>query len=137
MFVAYILFCVCEVLMAIQHPCCSDEWLPAGTWYNRTVGNATSDDTVSWHILPKATVSNTATGMYFYYKVAAYTGECVAGVFLILSHLTVWWYCEERHVQYGDSVLEMVYNQRTEEDDESVVFDSDDCDHTDCSDLSP
>jgi hypothetical protein len=114
MFVFYLLFLVFEVLMIVQDPCCGDEWLPQGTWYNRTLttGDASYNTThVSWHILTEATVKNTATGTYFWYKVGAYSGECLAGVFLILSHLAIWFYCEERHVKYATSSLDMVFDE--------------------------
>lgn len=131
MFLAYIVFCVFEVLMVVVNPCCADEWQSEGTWYNRT----TEDGLVSWHILSAATVSNTASGWYFWFKVGAYSGECVAGVFLILSHLTIWYYCEERHVKWGRSALEMVYNQHPDEyvDDESDGDSSEEDEYLTCS----
>jgi len=112
MFAFYVLFCVFEVLMMVQDPCCADVWVPGGHWYNRT---DPWGHTVSF-LLQDATVNNTASGVYFWYKVGAYSGECVAGVFLILSHWVIWYYCEERHVNYGNAVLDMVYDEHAQED---------------------
>jgi hypothetical protein len=108
----YLLFCVFEVLMVVQNPCCADDWVPGGTWFQRE----TPYNTTEWFILPKATVNNTASGVFHYYKVGAYMGECVAGIFLILSHYVIWYYCEERHVNYGNSVLEMVFDEHSQQD---------------------
>lgn len=112
MFGAYIAFLVFEVLLVVVNPCCADEWASQGTWYNRT--NPETNVT-EWNILTKATVTNTASSTYFWLKVAAYFSECIAGVFLILSHLTIYWYCEERHVNYGDSKIEKVFHEHVED----------------------
>jgi hypothetical protein len=112
MFGFYTLFLVFEVALIMWAPCCADVWAKEGTWYNRT---NPENGALEWNILAKATVTNTASGTYFWLKVAAYFSECFAGIFLILSHLTVWWYCEERHVPYGDSRIEMVYNEHIDD----------------------
>lgn len=122
MLLFYCLFCVFEVLMVVWNPCCADKWLSAGQPYNRTI-----EGVITHHVTEEATPIDTATGTFFWFKVGAYTGECVAGVFLILSHLTIWYYCEERHVKYGDSMLDLVFDDDTDDDkdDEDVEDDED------------
>jgi hypothetical protein len=111
----YCLFCLFEVLLVVQNPCCGDVWMPAGESYQ----TLNPDGNMVWHVLPTATVNNTASGTYFWYKVGAYTGECVAGIFLILSHYVIWFYCEERHVKFGKATLDMVYDK--DYDDDGVI----------------
>lgn len=129
MFIAYLLFCLFEVLLVVQDPCCADVWYGQGTWFNRT-DPATGITT--HHVLMTATVEDTASGLYLKYKMGAFFGECVAGVFLILSHLTIWYYCEERHVKYAEAMIEMVYDQHLgdvrdmDEDDEDDLDDDED-----------
>lgn len=112
MYFFYCVFCVFEVLLVVQAPCCGDEWLSEGDWFNRT----TPSGMLIPQTLDQATVSNTASGTFLTYKAMAYIGECAAGIFLILSHLTIWYYCEERHVNYCESVLDMVYDDHTDSD---------------------
>lgn len=113
MYFFYCLFCVFEVLLVLQDPCCGDEWLSEGSWFNRT----SPEGIIVPQTLDRAIVSNTASGTFLAYKALAYIGECAAGVFLILSHLTIWYFCEERHVQYCESVLDMVYDDHTDSDE--------------------
>jgi hypothetical protein len=118
MFVFYGVFCVFEVAMMVlpsgpgEMLCCADEWVAKGVAVNVTTPKGYLVETIYW----KATVVNTASGAYFWCKVGAYMGECVAGMFLIISHFTIWYYCEERRVDYCEATLDMVYDQEVDEE---------------------
>lgn len=117
MFAFYCLFLIFEGLIMIQNPCCADEWLSAGEWYNRTAPNGQ----IVQMVLERATVLNTAKDWYLVYKFCAYWSECLAGVCLIYSHITIWYYCEERHLKYGKAALDMLYDRDV--DDDGIVDD--------------
>mmetsp|Transcript_117631 Transcript_117631/g.228679 ORF Transcript_117631/g.228679 Transcript_117631/m.228679 type:complete len:342 (-) Transcript_117631:71-1096(-) len=50
---------------------------------------------------------NTASGIFLVLKVVSYASEVLCGINLIMSHLTVWYYCKERHIDLEDELVEM------------------------------
>jgi hypothetical protein len=98
-------------------PNCYDDWMQRGEWFNRTDRNGHIHE----EMLDKAVVTNTASGMYLFFKMGSYFSECLAGIFLILSHYVIFWYCEERQVSYGDSQLEIVYFDEDQDEDEETL----------------
>jgi hypothetical protein len=54
---------------------------------------------------------DTASGAFFVVKVVSVLCEDVAGVALVLSHIAVWYFCEERHVPYGKYRLAKVHGR--------------------------
>jgi len=109
------IFVLCQGLLSLPAsaaPCCADTWILAGEWINRTSPNGVVFP-VQMQI---AHVNNTASGGMLGIKMASYFSEVLAGLFLIASHFIVYYFCEERHVEYGMSVLEMVYDDQDEED---------------------
>merc|ERR1740130_487865 len=110
----FFLFLVFQGLLALPAdvaPCCYDTWLPAGTWFNRTSPTGVIIPTV----LQVAHVNNTAHGGMLLIKMGSYAFECAAGIFLILSHMSIWYFCEERQVLWGESALEMVFDEQAAE----------------------
>jgi len=100
--VAFALFGTMQVvILAAQHyeVCCPDEW--------KAPGEKIGDDIVR----DAPQIVNTASGTYLWLKVASYLFEDVAGMALVLSHLAIWWFSEERHVDYGKSKLACVHYQ--------------------------
>lgn len=109
----FLLFLVFEGLLMLPAsvaPCCIDEWTTAGQWVTRT----TPTGVQVWDAVQEPKTNNTATGPYLAIKMGAYFAECLAGIFLIMSHCTIFYFCEERQVEYGMSTLEMVYDDETD-----------------------
>merc|ERR1719158_1156477 len=71
--------------------CCYDEWKLAGTWYTLIDPQGLEQH----NVLQIAHVNNTATGTVLAFKMGSYFSECLAGVFLLLSHYAIYYYCEE------------------------------------------
>jgi len=105
----FFLFLVFQGLLSLpasMAPCCEDTWILAGDWFNTT----SPSGMIVPHMLQVAHVNNTASGGYLAFKMGSYFAECFAGLCLLLSHFVVWYYCEERNVDYGYSALEMVFD---------------------------
>lgn len=105
----FALFLVFQVLLMLPPTivCCADEWKMAGDWYeltDRATGHKTD------YVVQIAHVNNTASGKKLAIKMGSYFTEVCAGIMLLLSHAAVYYFCEERHVDYGCSELEMVYD---------------------------
>merc|ERR1712113_741515 len=84
--------------------CCNDVWVKP----KENTAFSTN------HVLPleygpwgeqKFQLLNTASGSYFMGKVLVYFTEIVAAVLAIISHLVVWYYCEEREMPSEMEVL--------------------------------
>jgi len=52
-------------------------------------------------------LKDTASGLFLFLKVLSYAGEVICGISLIMSHLTIWYYCTERHIDLEDELTEM------------------------------
>jgi len=68
----------------------------------------TSSDGQKHRIMADPQIVNTASGMFLKMKIASFVCEDVAGLAMVLSHIAIWYFCEERHHQYGDYDLEAV-----------------------------
>jgi len=123
----FLLFLCFQVCLYIPKSvvCCFDEWKQAGEWYDRTK----PDNTTVSYVLQVAHVNNTASGIVLAFKMGSYFSECIAGIFLLLSHFSIYYFCEERQVVYGLSQLEMVYDDRDEDGDGVRDVDDIDCDY--------
>jgi len=106
----FLLFLLCQGCLYLPPSmvCCFDTWSQAGDWYNVTDPQMG----ITRHVLQVAHVNNTASGAVLGFKMASYFSECIAGLFLLASHFSIWYFCEERQVEYGASSLEMVYDDQ-------------------------
>jgi len=86
-------------LLADDWPCCHDQWLLAGETYTFPISNRTI-------VLQSAQLAETSSGQYLALKAAAFLTEIIAGLSVILGHVTVWYYCEERKANYGTKLLQ-------------------------------
>merc|ERR1712137_782387 len=59
----------------------------ADEWWDVGEDNNTSDE-------PQ--IADTAEGPYLWIKIASFIFEDIAGISLVLSHLLIWYYCDER-----------------------------------------
>jgi len=60
-----------------------------------------------WEVKPgfsRVQLVDTASGLTLMFKVGSYAGEVIAGLFLIASHLSIWYHCHERKVNLADSI---------------------------------
>jgi len=89
----YILFFAVQIVLGIPKVpiCCGDTYMPV---------NAT--DSASPLML-----EDTASGVFLFLKILSYAGEVICGINLIMSHLTIWYYCTERHIDLEDELTEM------------------------------
>jgi len=66
--------------------CCFDEWAP------KEEGHM------------EVQLVNTASGWILFFNIGSYFGEVVSGLFLIASHMAIWYYCEERKVDLAETI---------------------------------
>lgn len=88
--------------------CCNDEWvsptvheikkLYAEGNYGKAFENA---DAMG---LKHKVLKNTASGSMLFIKQAEYWFEVASGLFMIASHLTIWWYCPERRLDVAEQL---------------------------------
>merc|ERR1712007_86855 len=50
------------------------------------------------------TLTDTASGLFLYLKVLSYASEVFCGVCLIGSHLTIWYFCDERDIDLDNKL---------------------------------
>lgn len=104
----FTLFCGLQVTLAFskQGPdksliCCMDKWAFKGdevtTWDGRNMT-----------IMASPQIVDTATGSFLKLKIASFVCEDAAGLAVVLSHLAVWYFCEERHKEHGSIELEPI-----------------------------
>jgi len=126
MLIFFTLFCLFQGVMMLPIPedgafCCYDTYIDKGEDYTKPDGEVVQFE--------KPQILNTAYGWPLFFKMASYLSECVAGVALLLSHITIWYYCEERKADYCQPFLEMVVDEELEkhlnpmEDDEDEYED--------------
>lgn len=100
-------FCAFQVTMvaikgdAVQGKpwCCADVWKFKGD-------EVPDSENKNLTIQTDAEVVDTATGRFLVLKILSFICEDVAGLALVMNHLVVWWYCDERHIHYGDLQLQ-------------------------------
>jgi len=78
-----------------------DKWALRGDYVK-------SADGKEQRIMADPQIVDTASGMYLQLKIASFVCEDIAGLALVLSHIAIWYFCEERHHNYGDYDLEAV-----------------------------
>lgn len=91
--------------------CCMDDWRSV---FPADVDNMTAhdeygkaaEDSLAIDLGHKA-VFNTAYGRVLRIKQAEYWFEVFAGLFMIASHLTIWWYCPERSLDVSDALPDL------------------------------
>lgn len=108
----YIAFCVFQGVMIVAPTddklCCHDKYLA------KVVNLTLANSSVAFNA--KAMV-DTASGNYLWVKMASFTTEVIAGLALIFSHIVIWYYCEERHVEFGAMKLAEVYDEGHDEEE--------------------
>jgi len=65
-----------------------------------------------WELKPgfsRVQLVDTASGWILMFKVGSYAGEVVSGLFLIASHLSIWYHCHERKVNLADTIPVSAY----------------------------
>jgi len=98
--VFYTIFCMAQVALVVgasmKPPlCCADVYL------------RTHNENFS---LAKA-IKDTASGSFLTLKVISFVSEVVSGLALICSHIVIWYYCEERLVNFAEDGICMVYDE--------------------------
>merc|ERR1712129_149095 len=82
--------------------CCNDDFLDTATAYSKYFGiNGSSPEQQSQLDLAqqdygKSVLWDTAHGATLTLKKMEFWSETLSGVFIIASHLLIWWFCEER-----------------------------------------
>merc|ERR1719215_1868663 len=99
--ISYAIFCFCQVMLVVASMaspplCCADVF---------ATGRAKAG--VS---LARATVE-TATGTVLALKVCSFLSEVISGLALIGSHIVIWYYCEERFVNFAEDGIIAVYDE--------------------------
>lgn len=116
-FIGFFSFLVAQVVLGIasddQHLCCHDDY----TTHQWEVHENQSDDTGEEGetlLIRKDTLLDTATGDVLVWKMISFSTECLAGLAMVTSHLMIWYYCEERHVEYAPHPLLAVWDEEKE-----------------------
>lgn len=99
--VAYVVFCFCQLGLAVGEAmepplCCADKFAP-----NR----------VHAGVSLRAATLDTAHGTYLRLKIASFLSEVVSGLALIGSHIVIWFYCEERFVNFAEDGIRAVFDE--------------------------
>jgi len=88
--------------------CCEDQWeIPTQedlNYLNTTLGNGFffEDDMAKAH--NKHLLKQTASGTFLFLKLGEYWCEVLAGLTMLYSHLVIWWYCPERHIDLSEEL---------------------------------
>lgn len=90
--------------------CCHDTYVNPALMRNTTTGSEQPGKSD----FSQMELYNTASGYFLLVKVGSYATEVLAGLSLLASHLAVWYYCEERQVEYGLAKLKEVYDEENE-----------------------
>jgi len=80
----YTIFCALQVILTVPNPL------------------APAEDCDKWEYVQQGhkqvkVLVDTAKMNVFILKIVSYASEVICGIFLIASHLVIWYYCEERH----------------------------------------
>lgn len=123
MILFFTLFCLMQGIMMLpiseEALCCYDKYLNKGDNFTMTDGRVVQFE--------EPQLLNTSEGWPLVFKMTSYLSECVAGVALLLSHLCVWYYCEERLADYCQPFLELVVDEElTANLQEEYDFEEDD-----------
>lgn len=92
--------------------CCNDVWaVPNATDWSglngdKTIGLRIEDEIAAAH--GKKLLLSTATGFDKILKLSEYWFEVFAGLFMLASHLAIWFYCPERFVDLAESLPDCV-----------------------------
>lgn len=87
--------------------CCHDKYVNPALMKNSHKGSVEPEGVDFSHM----ELLDTASGYFLLVKIGSYATEVLAGLALLTSHIAVWYYCEERKVEYGLSKLEVVYDE--------------------------
>merc|ERR1712070_1251585 len=80
----FVLFSCCQVgLMA-----CPKGWLPTPDHWIK-VGDEGNNS-------QEPQLSNTASGLFLIVKIASFVFEDLAGITMVMSHIMIWYFCDER-----------------------------------------
>jgi len=92
--------------------CCNDEWeIPSKhdlnlakhmNTTNTSYGHYVEDSIAAAHGLKL--LKTTASGPLMLFKLCEYWFEVLAGLFMLYSHLVIWWYCPERHIDLDEEL---------------------------------
>eukprot|EP00811_Abedinium_folium_P036211 NODE_8941_length_1458_cov_4.981968.p1 GENE.NODE_8941_length_1458_cov_4.981968~~NODE_8941_length_1458_cov_4.981968.p1 ORF type:complete len:352 (-),score=82.19 NODE_8941_length_1458_cov_4.981968:271-1326(-) len=105
--VNFLAFCVLQVVMHMLSTddlcCCHDVYVsphvPSGDLQQRRIN------------FVHKMILDTASGPFFLLKIASFVTEVFAGLALFGSHLVIYHYCEERHIDFGHFELKAVYSE--------------------------
>jgi len=90
--------------------CCGDVWeVPTGadlswvkTHRNGSLGFYYEDEMAAAQ--NKSLIKQTASGTFLFFKLGEYWCEVFAGLTMLYSHLVIWWYCPERHIDLDEEL---------------------------------
>jgi len=87
--------------------CCNDVWeVPSSKELKdlkaRGEGFYVEDSIAAAH--GTKLLKQTASGPMMYFKLAEYWFEVLSGLFMLYSHLVIWWYCPERHIDLDEEL---------------------------------
>lgn len=88
--------------------CCEDVWqVPKPSDWQQVnadtePGLRIEDEIAAAH--SQKMLLRTASGTYLFLKFGEYMGEVFSGLFMLASHLAIWWYCPERHVDLDEKL---------------------------------
>jgi len=91
--------------------CCMDSYVvPTLEDASRANGNGTHYDIYHQDLMAASAgfklLNNTASGFGLTVKASEYFFECLAGIFMICSHLAVWYYARERKVNMDEGMMD-------------------------------
>lgn len=81
--------------------CCNDKWQKNMTTH-------------------KVVLVDTASGPLLMLKVLSYVSEVICGLSLICSHLCIWYYCKERHIDLAEELVDLFADSYKKLDDSST-----------------
>jgi len=99
--ISYLIFCFCQVALVVgastEPPmCCADKFATGRAKAGVNLARATLE---------------TASGTYLMLKIVSFVSEVLSGLALIGSHIVIWYYCEERFVNFAEDGIRAVYDE--------------------------
>jgi len=107
---SYVSFCMLQgaiVVMSTLDICCPDVYVNPDLYKT----NHKEAEALGKKVSSGLVLLNTASGLFFFLKLLSFMAEVSAGLSMLTSHMAIWYYCEERHVGYGEEHLTVVYDE--------------------------
>lgn len=90
----YVTFFAIQIVLGIPGLpiCCDDAWIPSAE---------------PGKVRHNMVLADTATGAFLVLKVLSYISEVFCGLNLICSHLAIWYFCSERHIDLAEELTDV------------------------------